>query len=252
MTRIPVISSVHTFPLAQLRLGLHRVVAISSLHIITGVRLWNTTNNPVRQLTFSPMQAGRTASSYPARLSMFLTTQPERSASTTPPPACRVNASLVSGLSKPYSVAVQGNDLLVADAGNNRIGEYNATTGQALNVSFISGLEYPTGLAISGTTLFVAAPTTGVSAMVSGSKIGSYDLATGNANNVGAYYRSAQGVYSIAALAGDILVPNFSNNTLSEYDGTSGALINGNFVTGLERCRLASRSKTRPSLGRPA
>jgi WD40 repeat protein len=57
------------------------------------------------------------------------------------------NSTLVSGLGFPSDVAVQGNDLFVADYSGGTVGEYNATTGAAINTHLITGLTHPFALA---------------------------------------------------------------------------------------------------------
>src|SRR5437879_3772594 len=62
--------------------------------------------------------------------------------------------------------------IFVTNAGNNTIGEYNATTGATINSSFISsGLNRPVGIALSGGSLFVT--------NVLGNTIGEYNATTG-------------------------------------------------------------------------
>ncbi len=65
-----------------------------------------------------------------------------------------VNASLISGLSSPWGIAVSGSDIFVANNGSNTIGEYT-TSGAVVNASLISGLNSPTGIAVSGSDIFV-------------------------------------------------------------------------------------------------
>ena len=66
-----------------------------------------------------------------------------------------VNAALIRGL-KPTGIAVSGGNLFVVDTFNNRICEYNATSGMVVNPALITGLNQPTGIAVSGGNLFVA------------------------------------------------------------------------------------------------
>ena len=66
-----------------------------------------------------------------------------------------IDASFVSGLDYPDSIAVSGTSLFVADR-NGTIGKYNANTGAAINASLVSGLSSPTGIAVSGSSLFVS------------------------------------------------------------------------------------------------
>jgi hypothetical protein len=58
-----------------------------------------------------------------------------------------VNASLISGLSDPAGMAVEGNTLFVANAGIGTIGEYS-TSGATYSASLISGLIDPRPIAL--------------------------------------------------------------------------------------------------------
>ncbi|MGH7989610.1 MAG: hypothetical protein ACREDS_05360, partial [Limisphaerales bacterium] len=65
-----------------------------------------------------------------------------------------INASLISGLSEPCSIAVSGTNLFVSDLDTGTVGEYT-TSGATVNASLISGLGWPIAISISGTNLFV-------------------------------------------------------------------------------------------------
>jgi hypothetical protein len=65
-----------------------------------------------------------------------------------------VNASLVTGLNQPTDIEVSGNRIFVANFGHGSIGEYT-TAGATINSSLISGV-HSTGIAVSGTHLFVS------------------------------------------------------------------------------------------------
>ena len=65
-----------------------------------------------------------------------------------------VNASLVTGLNQPTDIEVSGNRIFVADFGHGSIGEYT-TSGATINSSLIGGV-HSTGIAVSGTHLFVS------------------------------------------------------------------------------------------------
>jgi len=69
-----------------------------------------------------------------------------------------VNASLITGLSGAFGLAVAGGNIFVADNNINvyggRIGEYT-TSGQTVNASLLSGLGFPLRVAVSGDDLFV-------------------------------------------------------------------------------------------------
>ena len=59
-----------------------------------------------------------------------------------------VNAALVSGLSRPYGLALDGNEhLFVANFSLGTIGEYT-TSGTTVNAALVSGLNTPLGLAL--------------------------------------------------------------------------------------------------------
>jgi len=64
-----------------------------------------------------------------------------------------INASLISGLSHPFCVALDGSgDLFVASFNSSgTIGEFNASTGAVINPSLISGLNGPTFIALAPT-----------------------------------------------------------------------------------------------------
>jgi hypothetical protein len=65
-----------------------------------------------------------------------------------------VNASLISGLSGAWGIAVSGSDLFVTNTTTGTIGEYT-TSGVKVNASLISGLNKPEGIAIAGSDVFV-------------------------------------------------------------------------------------------------
>lgn len=64
-----------------------------------------------------------------------------------------MNASLISGLTTPFGIAVSGSDLFVVNTGtilsnNGTVGEYT-TSGAPINPALISGLaSYPYGIAV--------------------------------------------------------------------------------------------------------
>ncbi|HEX4084685.1 MAG TPA: hypothetical protein VHY22_07240, partial [Chthoniobacteraceae bacterium] len=67
-----------------------------------------------------------------------------------------VNASLVTDVNSPFSIAISGSDIFVLnwDNGITSVGEYT-TSGQTVNASLITGLGDVQGIAISGTNLYV-------------------------------------------------------------------------------------------------
>src|SRR5437763_12773599 len=65
-----------------------------------------------------------------------------------------VDPALISGLSRPFGIAVSGSDLFVSNAGSGTtgsgtIGKYT-TAGGTVNPPLISGLSFPSGIAASG------------------------------------------------------------------------------------------------------
>ena len=127
-----------------------------------------------------------------------------------------MNASLVSGLSNPYDIAVSGSNLFVVNSGNGTLGEYT-TSGAVVNASLISPLENPYGLALSGSNLFVK----------NGNDIGEYTTS-------GAVVNASVVPYSEVCLAvsGSNLFIAEGNSTIGEYT-TSGAVVNASLVSGL-------------------
>lgn len=71
-----------------------------------------------------------------------------------------LNASLLSGLPGPYSVAASGSSLFVAQDGNGTftgsVGEY-AMSGATVNAALVPpGLGLPTAITVSGSNIYVA------------------------------------------------------------------------------------------------
>src|SRR5437763_1275601 len=66
-----------------------------------------------------------------------------------------INANFITGLNNPFSLALSGNDLFVAEFSTQRVGKYDATTGAAINPNFITGLT-PARAQLSANNLFVA------------------------------------------------------------------------------------------------
>ena len=135
-----------------------------------------------------------------------------------------VNAALVSGLSKPYGLALDGNGhLFVANLSLGTIGEYT-TSGTMVNAALVSGLNTPLGLALDRSGyLFVVNNASGT--------IGKYTTsgATVNASLI-------SGLNYPLSLAldgnGHLFVVNAGNGTIGEYT-TSGATVNASLISGL-------------------
>jgi len=58
-----------------------------------------------------------------------------------------VNASLITGLSEAWGIAVSGDDLFVTSQSNGTIGEYT-TSGEVVNASLITGLSSPRAIVV--------------------------------------------------------------------------------------------------------
>jgi hypothetical protein len=119
------------------------------------------------------------------------------------------------------AATLKAQNIYVASAGNNTIGEYGLD-GRTVNASLITGLSYPAAIAISGGDLFVANAGNGT--------IGEYTTAgaTVNASLITGLGTPA----SIAISGGHLFVLNVRNGTIGEYT-TDGATINASLITGL-------------------
>jgi len=138
-----------------------------------------------------------------------------------------INAALISGLDQVKGVAVSGSNLFVAYGANNgtgKIGEFT-TTGATVNASLVTGLEYPVFIAVSGSNLYVADYGFG--------RISEYTTAgaTVNASLVSGF---VSGPWGIAVSGGNLFATDESNGgSVGEFNATTGAAINRQFVTGL-------------------
>jgi hypothetical protein len=103
-----------------------------------------------------------------------------------------LNANFITGLNAPTGILVNGNTLFVANPAPDladgivadllpltfgKVGEYNATTGEAVDAEFITGAPPfdPIGLALLGNTLLVVDQSNGT--------VGQYNATTGEALN---------------------------------------------------------------------
>lgn len=134
-----------------------------------------------------------------------------------------VNASLITGLTAAYSIAIFGSYLFVVNEGvgqgNGTVGEYT-TSGATIATTLISGLDVPSSIAISGNDLFVANAANGV--------VGEYTTsgATVNASLISGL-SDPQGL----AISGNNLFVT-SGDTIGEYT-LSGAIVNASLISGL-------------------
>jgi len=136
-----------------------------------------------------------------------------------------INASLISGLPSPQSIAVSGNDLFVASLGSGGagvVGEYT-TAGTTVNASLITtGLNYPYGIAVSGSDLFVLNDgNNSLAEYTTSGTLLNADLITG-----------LNGPFTVVASGADLFITNFNTGTVGEYT-TAGATVNANFISGL-------------------
>jgi outer membrane protein assembly factor BamB len=131
-----------------------------------------------------------------------------------------INAGLVSQLSAPNGLAVEGNTLYVANE-DGAVGKYDAATGAAINSRFITGTQFfPRALVAQDNTLFVACFCFGT--------IGKYDAGTGKAIN--ANFITA-GFPTALALLGNRLLVLDASASVREYNATTGEATNANLIT---------------------
>ncbi|MEO6847883.1 MAG: PEP-CTERM sorting domain-containing protein [Chthoniobacterales bacterium] len=137
-----------------------------------------------------------------------------------------VNASYITTGANPYGLALDGTDLYVANLGNSKVGKYNGATGATINASLISVGAAPYGLTVGGGYVYVAfygindvarfttAGTGGIDLVFHGALSNPRGVAIDIANNL-------------------LYVANFGSGKIGEYNLTTGASINTDFVTGL-------------------
>lgn len=137
-----------------------------------------------------------------------------------------INASLITGLTSPYSVAYSAGFLYIGSIGaaSPRIGKYNLN-GTAVNESFISGIK-SIGIAVSGTNLYATKYSEG--------KVGLYSSATGTAINAslitGLGSEAPRGITLDSA--GNMYIANTGIGTVSKY-AADGTLLNAELIKGL-------------------
>jgi hypothetical protein len=139
-----------------------------------------------------------------------------------------INGSFISGLSSyPRALALSGGDLYTTVAFPYSIAQYNASTGATINASFQSLPGESTSITFAGSNYYVTGdePTYIKGYTPSG-------LAFSDVPN------SPYGAWGSAVLGNDLFVSLVGNDkpgqgSVAEYDATTGALINANFITGL-------------------
>ena len=179
-----------------------------------------------------------------------------------------VNATLITGITSPSAIAVASNgniyisnnagvvseytsggtvinaSLFTAGTGGPRgmvfdssgniyvtsyfagtVGKFNAVTGAAINTSLVTIPGGCYGLGIdAGDNLYVVDPT--------GKKIGKYNSTTGAAVNASLISFGTAPFFTALDASGNIYVSINGSNLIAEYD-SSGTLLNGSFITGL-------------------
>jgi hypothetical protein len=138
-----------------------------------------------------------------------------------------VNSSFITTLGAGGNGFAQSGSVIYASSINpSTMGTYDAATGAALNAAFISG-SGAGGIAVSGTNLFWRRT----------SGIAEYDAISGAPINLTFASLPGGGTtpYSIAIQGNTIYVGTRAGQSgqISEYDATTGALIDANFITGL-------------------
>ena len=137
-----------------------------------------------------------------------------------------INASLISGLKGPESIAVSGPYLFVANGNTETIGQYT-TSGATVNASLISGVHLEQ-ITASGSNLFVASGDPA-------DTIGEY-LTSGAAVN-SALVSGLAAPHGVAVVGSKVFVANNATGTISEYT-TSGVLVNAALISGLTDARF--------------
>src|SRR5208283_1975807 len=136
-----------------------------------------------------------------------------------------VNISFITGLSVPFGLAVNGNNLFVANYGNGEDGtgtvsEYNATTGALINASFITGLSGPYGIALANVGVDHFAVSTASTATAGSAFSFTVTAQDINNNTVTSY----TGIVQFTSTDGLAVLP--ANSTLTDGTGTFSATLN--------------------------
>jgi hypothetical protein len=120
----------------------------------------------------------------------------------------------------PIAVAFTGSNFLVAQG--NKIGEFDST-GAVINASFISaGLNEPSAILVYNNNIFVA--------NTNDFMVAEYTL---SGSLVNSDFISMNQPDGIAESNGNFFISSAGLNGVSEYNADTGALVNANFITGL-------------------
>ena len=145
-----------------------------------------------------------------------------------------INTSFITGLLKPQNLVLSGDELYVTNLIDSffwTVGKYDAASGAAINSLLIQGANPPQGLAVAGNSLYISNTNT----------VAEYNATTGAAMNLAFIsLRTPEGL----AVSGNNLYVLYVTGTstvgttrpasyVSEYNATTGALINPTLVTGL-------------------
>lgn len=134
-----------------------------------------------------------------------------------------INASLVTGLNAPYSLAVGGGNIYVGNIGTGGLLKY--TTAGAMVASPLIPFAGGIGLGISGNSLYTTRPQ-------AADKIGEYNATTGAAiNDTLVTGLSTPQAFTLDGL-GHMYVVNDGAGTIGKYN-TDGSVVNASLVTGL-------------------
>src|SRR5262249_45702012 len=149
-----------------------------------------------------------------------------------------VNATLVTGLDRPFGIAVSGGDLfVVSQEAQGRIGEYT-TSGATVNASLVSGLAAPYDIAVSGNDLFVTCDNVSVSLFSNppqeNGTVGEFTTAGATVNP--SLISGLSFPLGIAVSGGNLFVGSGGNGiTINPFIGeytTSGATVNAALIAG--------------------
>jgi hypothetical protein len=145
-----------------------------------------------------------------------------------------INASFVTGFRSPNAVAVDTQNHLFVRSGHNStlVGEYDATTGSPINPNLIQSSSWSRPIAVDGQNRLFAV---GGTEPLSVNRISTFDANNGTALNIDFVpYTSALNAPLAILLDGNnhLLVANRDSNTISQYDATTGALLNPAFING--------------------
>jgi hypothetical protein len=154
-----------------------------------------------------------------------------------------INASLVTGLNSPHAITVSDGSLFISNWGSGgSVGEYT-TSGSPLAVPLLTSaprhaggqlVDEPGDMVISGNTMFVSNwGSSTIAEYTTAGAIVSLPFITISSPGEGA-------PYGIALSGNDLFVVNEGNfeqggGSIGEYNASTGAVINANFITGLNQ-----------------